>query len=142
MILKLITYGCGDTYEPSEFRSVENKNHMKPKGGLWASPINCNYGWREWCDDNDFGDRSTQFEIIFTGNVLVINSAADIDLLDWRDDVFYRSIVDYEKLQGRGVDAIYITEKGEQETRFLQPRDLYGYDCECVLIMNPEGIAG
>jgi hypothetical protein len=38
------------------------------------------------------------------------------------------------------VDAIHLTERGEHETRLSQPYSLYGWDCECVLIMNPKGI--
>ena len=38
-----------------------------------------------------------------------------------------------------GYDAIFLTEKGQHETRFSEP-SLYGWDCECVLVMNPSGV--
>ena len=47
--------------------------------------------------------------------------------------------IDFEKMLSDGIDAIYLTEKGEQETRFESP-GLYGWDCECVLVMNPDCI--
>ena len=35
---------------------VEIKNNMwnKPIGGLWASDINAEYGWKNWCKDEEF----------------------------------------------------------------------------------------
>ena len=44
---------------------------------------------------------------------------------------------DFEKMVKMGYDAIYLTDKGQMETRFTMP-DLYGWDCECVLVMNPD----
>ena len=26
----------------------------KPYGGLWASDINAKYGWKSWCEDENF----------------------------------------------------------------------------------------
>lgn len=36
----------------------------KPHGGLWAVKNNATYGWKEWCEDNDFriDELDTKFE--------------------------------------------------------------------------------
>lgn len=46
---------------------------------------------------------------------------------------------DFEAIHEAGVDAVYLTQQGERETRFNDP-SLYGWDCECVLVMNSEAI--
>ena len=134
--LHLIIYGCGDSFDINLFQPIKNRNSIKPFGGLWASPINSTYSWKDWCRDNDFGDCSSQFEIECTGNTIIIDSFLDLDNLIWQKSEFGSNNPDYEKMLEFGIDMIYLTEYGQHETRFSDP-GLYGYDCECVLIMNP-----
>lgn len=139
MKLHLITYGCGKQFDPDKFKPVKNKSFVKPEGGLWSSPVNSNYGWREWCKSESFGNLSHHFKFHFEGNVFVIDSCADAARMPWL--TFYGSIKypDFEKMVSLGYDAIWLTEKGQQETRFGEP-SLYGWDCESVLVMNPSGV--
>lgn len=55
-----------------------------------------------------------------------------------QSDIYYP---DFEAMIRSGIDAIWLTPKGERETRFSHPKNLYGWDCESVLIMNPNGIS-
>lgn len=45
--LHLVVYGCGDLYDRKKFKPIKNRQHVKPEGGLWASPVNCSFGWNE-----------------------------------------------------------------------------------------------
>jgi hypothetical protein len=45
-------------------------------------------------------------------------------------------IIDFEGMKGNGIDAIWLTEAGQWETRHTYPRNLYGWDCETIFIMN------
>ncbi len=113
------------------------------------SPVKSRYGWKEWILENEFEierfDKSFTFQ--YTGNILKIDSFKDLSKLNWQrkleqDASFYDFLstgIDFEKMLSDGVDAIWLTEKGEKETRFTQPT-LYGWDCESILIMNPEPI--
>ena len=137
MELNLITYGKGKKFISSKFTPIENiPFFVKPKGGLWASPVNAAWGWREWCKIEEFGDISNNFTFVFDGNVFVIDSISSAASMPWID---HDKSIDFEKMLELGYDAIYLTEKGQKETRFSTP-SLYGWDCECVLIMNPECI--
>ena len=112
-------------------------------GGLWASPVDCSWGWANWCRSEEWneGALGEWFEFNYHGNVVVIDSHADLRALPQHNSKishFFNS-PDFERLLADGVDAIHLTERGEHETRFSEP-SLYGWDCECVLIMNPEGI--
>jgi len=148
MKLELVTYGCGKSFDIKKFQPVKNRMHIKPKGGLWASPINSEFGWKDWCKIESFGDLSYSFEFLFEGNVFVVDSLKDIESIPWIELNYYPVIKspftkfpDFEKILLLGYDAVLLTRKGEQETRFSEPVCLYGWDCESVLIMNPSGIS-
>lgn len=134
LTLRLVTYGLGNAFDSKKFEPVKNRKHIKPYGGLWASPVGCAYGWREWCESENWGDLSSCFETEYTGRTLVIFSIADLEKVSWIDG-HYQSYPDYEGMLKRGIDAIYLTEQGERETRYTEP-GLYGYDCECVVVLN------
>jgi hypothetical protein len=148
MELNLITYGCGYSFDIGKFNTIKNESRYsnKPTGGLWASPINSKYGWRQWGKENDFGDFSSTFRVSYKGKTIIVDSVDDLSYLTRRKDVSPDSRrfisylnADFEHLASEGIDAIYLTQKGEKETRFTNP-GLYGWDCESVIIMNPESL--
>ena len=146
--MKCITYGLGNKLDKLKILPVENSWEYiinKPKkGGLWASPIGCTYGWKEWCEEQDFRlsalEESITFE--FTGKILTIDDLATLESLPFINievGSYSRPNLDFEVI-AKEYDAIYLTEKGEQETRLTSPFTLYGWDCECLLVLNKKGI--
>lgn len=135
--MQLVTYGCGDSFRKDMFVPVKNRQHVKPEGGLWASPVGCAYGWKEWCEAESWGDLTTMFTTLYEGRTIVIDSLRDLADFVWTENKYGCTYPDYEEMLRFGVDAIYLTERGQEQTRFSHP-GLYGYDCECVLVMNPE----
>ena len=141
---------------------IEIKNKFiwcKPKGGLWTSPSNSLYGWNERCKEEGFRDNNklTIVEMIIdvddlgnNKNLIVIDKEDDLDKLIWspvpdiRELVektgfkvsFGMEMVDFVKMKENGIDAIWLTMEGQWKTRLTYPRNLYGWDCECVLILN------
>jgi len=122
----------------------------KPVGGLWASPVGAEFSWQDWREAKGFRDVSEQHRVILDINLenfIIIDNVRDLDKLPWSciegTDI---EAIDFEGLVRRGVDGIYLTEKGQYETRFpLRAtfwRNLYGWDCECVLILNERCIKG
>ena len=128
---------------------------IKPKGGVWTSPIRSKYGWDKWCKSNNYGsiDKLTKVEMVIeyvnNKNLIVIDDEKDLDKLIWESDPMIKhffeetgfkapfgEFIDFEKMRKKGVDAIWLTEKGERRTRFIYPRNLYGWDCETILILN------
>lgn len=143
--MKVIHYGSVE-YMPELVKPVKNAKYgwVKPdSGGLWCSPVDSKYGWKEWCKENNFRDcdESISFtlEINHNARVLKIDSYSDLARLPHiNNDNFNdpRRYLDFEKLCLH-YDAIWLTEKGQWETRLTEPYQLYGWDCESVLIMNP-----
>lgn len=149
--MNLIHYGCPH-WVPSHFVSPENRPAFcKPNGGLWASPVGSNYGWKEWCEAEDFrtGSLKHWFTFEYTGRILTIDTEKDLKKMFLRYLTESISVqrwnlapslfIDFEKL-AKSIDAIYLTKDGERKTRLCMGPNLYGWDCECVLILNPAGV--
>ena len=139
--MRLIHYGATQ-YDPKKFLPISDLPlHNKPKGGLWTSPVDSKYGWWNWCEDESFGDTTKSFEVDFKGTFFVIDSVDDMNKLPWIELKGF-SFVSFQALCANcfTYDAIHLTEKGQNETRLTYPRSLYGWDCETVLVMNPDSI--
>ena len=139
--IKCISYGLGPKLDLTFFKQVKNKPHVnKPIGGLWASPVGCTYGWIEAAKEMAIGDFETSFEFTITGEILVIDSEEDLEKFIWETENLGPFVEfenpDFEAMKKAGISAIHLTEKGQHETRLTHPRNLYGWDCESVLIMN------
>lgn len=129
-------------YDEKRFEPVSDHNFVKPSGGLWASPIDCEYGWKEWCEENNYCDcdLSKSFVVNFTGRTLIINGLKDLKQLPWIDT---RGLCFplFQPLVHCGIDAVYLTAKGQWETRFTHPKNLYGWDCACVLLISKQCVS-
>lgn len=128
----------------------------KPWGGLWASPISCQDSWEQFCQGNTYFNIGslTRVEMeVDTTNFLTIDSAADLNKLPLRELsreklsttlAITMPLIDFEKMVADGIDGVYLTDRGYQQSRltffkgglYTFPMSLYGWDCECLLIMN------
>jgi len=135
--VKLIHYGAKN-YDPKLVSPIKN-SWVKPEGGLWTSPINSEYGWKDWCTMEDFRecteDNSFVIELYDWAKVYVIDDLEDLLALPFTT-FFEGEYLDFEWL-AKEYDAVWLTNKGEVKTRWTKPA-LYGWDCESVLILNPE----
>lgn len=117
---------------------------IKPGGGLWCSPLDSVYGWKEWCKDNDYADIEHKQRVILdvdNAKLLTIDSFGDMEnKLPWYELHGKFPAIDFEKLVNDGIEGIILTTKGQTETRYTHPRSLYGWDCETVLIMSEKCI--
>lgn len=118
----------------------------KPKGGIWASPVESGYGWKEWCDGAEFENLEKMVKVemkIDIEKFIVIDKHSDMNKLPWYVRIPGTRIefIDFEKLVNEGIEGIHLTEQGEKKTRFPyifsdKHRNLYGWDCESILILN------
>jgi len=144
MLPEVVIHFGATEYKPAMVQPIKNRNWMKPFGGLWTSPINSKYGWREWCKAEDFEvyRLENSFKLLFNPDVKIftIDTLQDLEktpLEKVEIGKFKREYPDFELL-AKTYDAIWLTERGQYETRYSQPANLYGWDCETVLIMNPQ----
>ncbi len=143
-------YGAAE-YDPSIGFPIKNRpNWTKPKGGLWASRQNATFGWKEWCEINEFTDcaetNSFNFILRDAAKVAIIHSMSDLRALPTiRSDVsvFWDTLIDFEECLLRGYDAIELCWYGEEYTK--QKVDdmyfgLYAWDCDSIVVLNPSAI--
>jgi len=144
--MNLIHYGA-TTFDPSLFEEISNREmtRNKPKGGLWTSPVDSEYGWKEWCKDENFRDCSKDESFIISlkedTHILEINNRIDLEEFEWIINAEWDWLngIDFEELKSR-YDAVHLTDTGQWATRGYGEKNLYGWDCESVLILNKECI--
>lgn len=136
--MKYITYGFN--WDPNKFR--ENiKNHPflnKPLGGLWGSPINSEYGWKDWCIRNSFkpfcekSDIYFEWELMENRNILIVETEKDIPENLYRSDGY----LDWEKVS-QEYDAFFLTLNGLNE---LEDSSLgfNTWDCESIIVFKKD----
>lgn len=174
-----IHYGS-DHYDPALFIPIRNGD-WKPKPadgtGLWASregePVYHNgeyagsvyedgrvvYGWREWCEDNDFQlkrlDTFFRFRLKPNAHLLLLSSPEDLISLPkirhnapWQpkqpssigDKPSLEEIMealkpnwcflDFEKLRDEGIDAV------ELQNSYQFSDSLATWDCDSMVVLN------
>jgi len=149
--MKLIHYGSS-RFDRDRFTPIKNDKMSlinKPLGGLWTSPINSRYGWREYCLENEFNlnklEESFCITLKETAKILIIDSAETLEEMPLIVDNFFdfifatrpKVVINFEEL-AKQYEAIWLTLKGLREMDWVSPLNLYGWDCESILIMNPD----
>lgn len=147
--MRYIHYGA-NKYEPGKFKPIVNCDHdwTKPRsGGLWASPVNAKWGWRQWCNSENFETERLVNSFTFTlspeARVCHVRTINDLRKLPKRqhmiDSMYYT--IDFEKAM-REYDAIelHLSEDVGDSWEDSLYFKLYGWDCDSILIMNPEVI--
>ena len=150
-----IHYG-DDCFRKERFHSVENRSGYpcnKPSvgSGLWASPVNADFGWKDFCIREDFRigslDKSFKFRLAKNARIYHIYTTKDLFLLPEVDYGKYRETdfgymsrycIDYEKVSHM-YDAIELHLFNSDGYR-NDSLDfyLYGWDCDSIIIFNPD----
>jgi len=84
-----------DTYDQDRLRRAmvnkhKNSRYDKPKG-LWASPENSEWGWKDWCEGEEFHveklDKNFRFKLSPDAKVLRLNRIEEADrYITWIDN--------------------------------------------------------
>lgn len=136
--MKYIHYGH-DNFDISKFDNISNiSNFTKPAGGFWASRVDAEYGWKDWCLIHDFKtdlEKCFEFSLTESAKILTINDSkqlmelpkvnSNIEIKGWDS-------LDFEQLS-QMYDAIEVMISEDDELYFK----LIGWDCDSILIMNP-----
>ena len=154
-----ITYGLGN-FDYDKFEPIKNcKFNIKPKGGLWCSPKNSQFGWKDWCEAEEFCKNNGlknyfEFNLKDSSRIYKIDCFYDLTLIPYKiiDPIysslsFSQNFIDYEEM-AKHYDAIWLTAEGQWETRLPEMNglfdidghniNLYGWDCESLLILNKD----
>lgn len=137
-----------------QYKMIKVKNRIesfKPFGGLWTSTYNEENGsdWVRWCMENDMPVTkvATILRVDRDAKVFEIDSYNDLKrcFAEYKMDGknlggYYEFLkisprLDFEKMS-LDYDGIHLTERGQAETRFSMPENLYGWDCESTIFFH------
>ena len=130
-----IHYGDDTFRKPNPIKNIVW--FTKPHGGLWASRANDPQGWKNWCETEEFRLNALGSYFLFTlkpeARVLELSHEDQLDNLPKLApyNKFDSCNLDFEKL-AMEYDAVEVTNIG----RLYYP--LYGWDCNSILVMNPD----
>ena len=146
---KYIHYGH-KKFDRERFTPINNERcFVKPIGGLWASPVDAEWGWKQWCKSEKFRDCNEDNSFTFTLSekavVVHIRSIKNLSGLPRVENEFTLNTwycIDFERLLEIGIDAVEL-HLSEEDRRGLGVCEglnwsLYGWDCDSILIMNPD----
>lgn len=143
-------------FDEDNFRKISNRGR-KPLGGLWASPMNTDKNWFNWCQEQDF--HLEQLNSFFNcslsdqANVLQISTLDDLKILSteifkWNETPkeitreflgekpnvkYHFNVIDFEKLAEK-YDGIEISVSNEP----LLEHIFMGWDCDTLLIFHSD----
>ena len=115
---------------------------VKPYGGFWASPVDAEFGWKDWNEDSGLMSCTENNSFTFTlapeTKILVIDN---VNVLDTLPKMPYDGLripmwvaLDFEKIRDSGIDVIEYVLSSDHRLYMA----LYGWDCDSILIMNPD----
>lgn len=147
-MIRIISFGKTMLMEERFIKPINS--WVKPIGGLWGSTYIpdevYSSEWEKWCINENFGYK-WQEAVIFTlkpdANIYEIDSVEDLNNLALEYNTGQNGIIthlDFEAMVDVGIDAIHLTERGQEVTRFSRPYSLYGWDCESWLILKFDAI--
>ena len=150
-----ITLGCGNSFDLEKFKTVENSPYFcKPHGGLWSSPENSKWGWKQWVEsempewmEKKYGLSQFRFRIKPGSKIYQIDSVIDLIEVPHKIKTYgqpscFGDLIDFEQMAAE-YDGILLTERGQAETRWSDwefGMSLYGWDCESLLVLRPDCI--
>lgn len=139
---EFIQYGI-DSYDLSRFKDIKNSlSKDKPQGGLWASPVDACFGWRELNKNNSFPrtdmTKSFKFRLSCDAKIKLIKSIEDLEgLPETQKGINPWIQIDFVELIHMGYDVVIVyfsNEDGSLKEDLLAK--LKYWECDSILVMN------
>jgi len=150
--VKYVTYlKYGVSFDPSKIVIDLNNEYngclFKPDKGFWGSPVNASYGWKEWCENEEFGDYDFNKPVYWTltsGKILQVDwdeveNKETSNLTKYMKPCNYYSynILDWDKMLKDDIVAVELMDgcighcfKYDLEERFN------AWDCESIVVLD------
>lgn len=128
--MKFIHYGATE-FDAGKVLPIQNSGRNKPFGGMWASPVDAEFGWKDFCEAEDFRvcRENFEFELAPDARILRLVNKGDEKVLPVIGNTNFGLPVDFEKV-AEEYDAIYLEIKNMYYA-------MYGWDCDSLLVLNP-----
>lgn len=139
-------------FDPMRFVPITNDPvRSKPYGGLWASRVDSDYGWWDFCQNQryELGSLRTHFDFMIQegARVHTIRTMDDIKMLPMRDNpmpaIYGPYLPDFVECLRQGIDAVellWYDSRFHTEESGPVGRALRTWDCDSIVILNPKMI--
>lgn len=147
-----IHYGA-TRFDPEKGFPIKNEiNWTKPVGGLWASRKDASFGWKDWCEREDFEECVDSNSFLFTikdeSKIATISDLSQLHRLPIIKDQLspfapFGFNIDFEKCVQTGIDAIELCWYGDEFKNISSGNlysALYGWDCDSIVVLNPDAV--
>ena len=153
---EFISYGL--IIDRTKFEEIKDHPRVeyleKPLGGLWCSPVNSEWGWKDWCLSESYRTEKletwTKFILSSSAKILEIDSLFDLIRIGKkygkvRDSWDHRCIISFEKIKNDGYNGIFLSERGNSQCHFPlcempMDIDLNAWDCESMILFDLDHI--
>ena len=147
MSKKYVHYG-NDHFDLDKFKEkidlrLDNYYLNKPPYGLWGSPVNAEFSWRDWCEGEEFHLDSLNSHFIFSvkdaAKILTVKKDKDIWKYLKHYPKMYSSYLDFNVIMREydGMELIHADNYWELHTK---PGRFNTWDVDSVVIWNPNVI--
>lgn len=122
---------------------------FKPKRAFWGSPSDAKFGWKEWCEREDFGNYNfnnpIKWKLKDDARIFNIDMNAVLNpntiIKKYVLTNFYGLSLDFKHMKNDDIDAIELLDAkvGHEFYNELES-GFYGWDCESIVVLNPSKI--
>lgn len=158
---KFVTYGFDYFNKEMTIRDLELTCALgKPESAWWGSPVNAEFGWKEWCKLEEWYPKCKQYDsmeeyfshrVYWTlekgSKILYINSEKDLesfiekgyietDEFNFYKFNFFKIKEDYDAIQLNDpkIGHMYIN------ANYKLQNLMNAWDCQSIVVLNPEKI--
>lgn len=112
--------------------------------GIWASPTDSNWTWKDWCESENFHTERLETHFTFTlkpeARVLYVESSDDVEEYTKPssfESFAFRRYIDFDKIK-KEYDALEICH--DKDYNDLHYSYFYTWDVDSILVWNPDVI--
>lgn len=150
-----ITYGKGNKFNKELLPKVEDLKIQydcinKVPNTFWGSPIDAEYGWKNWCEDNEYSILTEDDSFLWTlkpeAKILYIESLDDIykkvPFVRRTEYGFENTYIDFETII-KEYDAMELcSNNGTIGHRFASDKEICfnTWDCDSIMVFNRDMI--
>lgn len=161
-----VTYGLGKFDKSKLVVNLSPGIQGKPVCAFWGSPIDSEYGWKDWCEANEFyGNPNKIFspENTITWTLEDDSKILDIESIDDLENYFHMDYIknyqrwpgeinynfDFVRILKDGYSAIELHDSAIGHMFFLYLRNeekhqldmmMNSWDCESIVVLDPDKI--
>ena len=147
-----VTYSDTDTFDMDRIMTNTNllpEYNCKPMSALWGSPVNAEYGWKEWCEDNEYDykfDHPIYWRLKEGTKILTIDRSdvedEDHSILQKYITIKFDSrLFDFKKMKEDGIDAVELLDACVGHFGMNRLEMMFNsWDCESIVVLNPSKI--